>query len=153
MKRMAVRCEEVGVTSRLFVQKEMGHMYNPRPEVIDHIYSFLDWHLKPESRAGTSLPSQAELDRLADEVLVVTPSSPSDETSTDVATKNESPDVAIIAAPEKPVAEVEAVEPPELQPYLRQSTMWHCAKLEKDVPLNVYFADEIDLAPCGSGVV
>jgi hypothetical protein len=53
-------------------------MYNPRPEVIGHIYSFLDWHLKPESRAGTNLPSQVELDRLADEVLVVTPSSPSD---------------------------------------------------------------------------
>ncbi len=153
MKRVAARCDEVGVTYRLFVQKGMGHMYNPRPEVIGHIYSFLDWHLKPESRAGTSLPSQAELDRLADEVLVVTPSSPSDETSTDVATKNESPDVAIIAAPEKPVAEVEAGDPPELQPYLWQSTMWHCAKLEKDVPLNVYFADKRSTSPQQAPVI
>ena len=30
-------------------------------------------------------------------------------------------------------------DPPELQSYLRKSTMWHCAKLEKDVPLNVYY--------------
>jgi len=30
MKRMAARCEEVGITYRLFVQKGMGHMYNPR---------------------------------------------------------------------------------------------------------------------------
>jgi hypothetical protein len=78
MKRVAARCDAVGVTYRLFVQKGMGHMYNPRPEVIGHIYSFLDWHLKPESRASTRLPSQAELNRLADEVHVVTPSSPSD---------------------------------------------------------------------------
>jgi len=78
MKRLAARCDAVGVTYRLFVQKRMGHMYNPRPEVIGRIYSFLDWYLKPESRAGTSLSSQAELDRLAGEVLVVTPSSSSD---------------------------------------------------------------------------
>jgi acetyl esterase/lipase len=47
MKRMAARCEEVGVTYRLFVQKGMGHMYNPRPEVIGEIFSFFDRYLKP----------------------------------------------------------------------------------------------------------
>jgi hypothetical protein len=71
MKRVAARCDEVGVTYRLFVQKGMGHMYNPRPEVIRHVYSFLDWHLKPESRSDMNLPSQAELNRLADEVMDV----------------------------------------------------------------------------------
>ncbi|MHC4756390.1 MAG: prolyl oligopeptidase family serine peptidase, partial [Planctomycetota bacterium] len=78
MKRVAARCGVVGVTYRLFVQKGMGHMYNPRPEVIGHIYSFLDWYLKPESRSDMNQPSQAELDRLVGEVLVVTPSSSSD---------------------------------------------------------------------------
>ncbi len=47
MKRMAVRCEEVGVTYRLLIQKEMGHMYNPAPEVIGEIFSFFDRYLKP----------------------------------------------------------------------------------------------------------
>jgi hypothetical protein len=78
MKRLAARCDAVGVTYQLFVQKGMGHMYNPRPEVIGHIYRFLDWHLKPESRSDMNQPSQAELDRLVGEVLVVTPSSSSD---------------------------------------------------------------------------
>jgi len=35
--------------------------------------------------------------------------------------------------------DVHAQDPPELEPYLRKSTTWHCAKLEKDVPLNVYY--------------
>ena len=74
IKRVAARCEQVGVAYRLLVQKGMDHMYNPRPEVIAHIYTFLDWHLKPESRAGKSLPTQAELDRLAGQVLVMTTS-------------------------------------------------------------------------------
>jgi dipeptidyl aminopeptidase/acylaminoacyl peptidase len=73
MKRVAARCDEVGVTYRLFIQKGMGHMYNPHSEVIGHIYSFLDWHLKPESRSDINLPSQAELNRLADGVIGVTP--------------------------------------------------------------------------------
>ena len=47
MKRMAARCEEVGVTYRLLVQKGMGHMYNPAPEVIGEIFSFFDRYLKP----------------------------------------------------------------------------------------------------------
>ncbi|MCD6287959.1 MAG: Ig-like domain-containing protein [Candidatus Hydrogenedentes bacterium] len=32
-----------------------------------------------------------------------------------------------------------AADPSELRPYLRTSTVWHCAKLDKDVPLNVYY--------------
>ncbi|MGD8239011.1 MAG: Ig-like domain-containing protein, partial [Armatimonadota bacterium] len=30
-------------------------------------------------------------------------------------------------------------DPPELAPYLRKSTTWHCAKLQRDAPLNVYY--------------
>ncbi len=32
-----------------------------------------------------------------------------------------------------------AEDPAELQEYLRKSTSWHCDKLDKDVPLNVYY--------------
>jgi len=153
MRRVAARCEQVGVTYRLIVQKGMGHMYNPRPEVIGHIYSFLDWYLKPESRAGKSLPSQAELDRLADEVPVVPPSSPSVKTSTDTPMRNEGRDRAAIPAIGKPGAGVEPEDPAELQPYLRKSTMWHCATLEKDVPLNIYFAHKRSTSPQQAPVI
>jgi len=47
MKRLAARCEEVGVTYRLLIQKGMEHMYNPDPEVIGEIFSFFDRYLKP----------------------------------------------------------------------------------------------------------
>ena len=43
--------------------------------------------------------------------------------------------------------EVHAEDPPELQPWLRKSTTWPCAKLEKDVPLNIYFADKRSTSP------
>jgi dipeptidyl aminopeptidase/acylaminoacyl peptidase len=43
MKRLAVRCKEVGITYRLLIQKGMGHKYNPAPEVIGEIFSFFDW--------------------------------------------------------------------------------------------------------------
>jgi len=46
MKRLAARCEEVGVTYRLLIQKGMGHMYNPDPKVIGEIFSFFDRYLK-----------------------------------------------------------------------------------------------------------
>ena len=32
-----------------------------------------------------------------------------------------------------------AEDPSELQPHLRKSTTWHCNKLDKDVPLNIYY--------------
>jgi len=47
MKRLAARCEEVGVTYRLLIQKGMDHMYNPDPKVIGEIFSFFDKYLKP----------------------------------------------------------------------------------------------------------
>ena len=47
MKRLAVRCKEVGITYRLLIQKGMGHKYNPAPEVIGEIFSFFDRYLKP----------------------------------------------------------------------------------------------------------
>jgi acetyl esterase/lipase len=46
MQRLAARCQEVGVTYRLHVQEGMEHMYNPDPEVIGEIFSFLDTYLK-----------------------------------------------------------------------------------------------------------
>jgi hypothetical protein len=104
MKRLPARCEEVGVTYRLLIQKGMDHMYNPRPEVISHIYSFLDWYLKPESHAGNRLPTQAELDRLANEVLVAIPSI---KKSTEITLPNDGEEGAIITALEKLGAKVE----------------------------------------------
>lgn len=47
MKRLTVRGEEVGVTYRLLIQKGMGHMYNPAPEVIGEIFSFFYRYLEP----------------------------------------------------------------------------------------------------------
>jgi len=47
MRRLAARCEEVGVTYRLLIQEGMEHMYNPAPEVIGEIFSFFDRYLKP----------------------------------------------------------------------------------------------------------
>jgi acetyl esterase/lipase len=46
MKRLAKRCEEVGLEFRFVNQKGMGHDYNPNPEVIKEIFSFFDNHLK-----------------------------------------------------------------------------------------------------------
>ncbi len=46
MKRMAKRCEEVGLEFRFVNQKGMGHSYNPNPEVIIEIFNFFDKHLK-----------------------------------------------------------------------------------------------------------
>jgi len=55
MKRLAARCEEVGVTYRLLIQKGMGHMYNPDPKVIGEIFSFFDEYLKPPPLAQSQL--------------------------------------------------------------------------------------------------
>jgi len=46
MKRLAVKCEEVGLEFRFINQKGMGHMYNPNPEIIEEIFNFFDKHLK-----------------------------------------------------------------------------------------------------------
>ena len=46
MKRLAAKCDEVGLENRFILQKDMGHMYNPQPEVIAEIFSFFDKYLK-----------------------------------------------------------------------------------------------------------
>ena len=46
-----------------------------------------------------------------------------------------------------------AENPPELQSYLRQSTTWHSPKLEKDIPLNIYFADKRSASPQQAPVI
>jgi hypothetical protein len=46
-----------------------------------------------------------------------------------------------------------AKDPSELQPYLRQSTTWHSAKLDKDVPLNIYFVDKESTSPQQAPVI
>ncbi|HEC41797.1 MAG TPA: hypothetical protein ENI20_03100 [Bacteroides sp.] len=46
MKRLAAQCEEVGLEYRFILQEDMGHMYNPDPEVIGEIFSFFDTYLK-----------------------------------------------------------------------------------------------------------
>jgi hypothetical protein len=46
MKRLAAKCEEIGLEYRFILQEGMGHMYNPDPDVIKEIYSFFDKHLK-----------------------------------------------------------------------------------------------------------
>jgi len=49
MKRLAAQCEKVGLEHRLIIQKDMGHMYIPDPEVIGEIFRFFDRHLKTSS--------------------------------------------------------------------------------------------------------
>jgi len=46
-----------------------------------------------------------------------------------------------------------AKDPSELQTFLRQSTAWHSAKLEKDIPLNVYFVDKRSTSPQQAPVI
>jgi hypothetical protein len=46
MKRLAAKCEEVGLEHRFILQEGMGHMYNPDPKVIGEIYTFFDKYLK-----------------------------------------------------------------------------------------------------------
>jgi len=68
MKRLAAQCKKVGVEHRIIIQKGMGHMYNPRLQVIGHIYDFFDRYLRPRTRDGHAPADQEELDRLADQV-------------------------------------------------------------------------------------
>jgi hypothetical protein len=70
MQRVAARCEEVGVEYRFVLQQGMGHMYNPRPEVIGHIYGFLDHYLKTQGENGNAPVDQKELDALANQMAV-----------------------------------------------------------------------------------
>jgi hypothetical protein len=67
MKRLADQCKKVGVEHRLIVQQGMGHMYNPRPQVIGPIYEFLDRYLKPQSQPARAAVDQQELNRLANQ--------------------------------------------------------------------------------------
>jgi len=46
MKRLAAKCEKVGLEHRFIIQKGMDHMYIPDPEVIREIFSFFDKYVK-----------------------------------------------------------------------------------------------------------
>jgi len=61
MKRLAARCEEVCLEYKFILQKGMGHMYNPAPEVIGEIFRFFDRHLKTEFADVEDLPLQKGL--------------------------------------------------------------------------------------------
>jgi hypothetical protein len=58
MKRLAERCQEVGLEHRLIIQKGMEHMYIPDPEVIGEIFSFFDRYLKTGFADADDLPVQ-----------------------------------------------------------------------------------------------
>ncbi|HUV67315.1 MAG TPA: Ig-like domain-containing protein [Sedimentisphaerales bacterium] len=51
------------------------------------------------------------------------------------------------------VQDVYGADPAELQTYLRKSTVWHSAKLEKVIPLSVYFADKESASPQQAPVI
>jgi len=61
MKRLAAQCEKVGLEHRFIIQKGMGHMYIPDPEVIGEIYRFFDRHLKTGFADVEDLPFQKGL--------------------------------------------------------------------------------------------
>ena len=107
MKRLADQCKKVGVEHRVVIQEGMGHMYNPKPQVIGHIFDFFDRYLKPRTQDGHAPVDQRELDRLANQVAL-TPQSTGDTARSSVEAKSYSGvDAFAIAALESIGAVVE----------------------------------------------
>ena len=46
MKRLAAKCEEVGILYKFVLDPDLGHAYNPRPEVLRDVFAYFDKQLK-----------------------------------------------------------------------------------------------------------
>ena len=61
MKRLAAQCEKVGLEHRFIIQKGMGHMYIPDPDVIGDIFRFFDRHMKASRKEGKKNTEKEEV--------------------------------------------------------------------------------------------